>query len=127
MLGVGNRSELEPPDWATIEQRVHLPDELVEFLEKQGPMPVAPDSRRGYHRMYMRSQVVLRYHETFYAGYMLDVSRSGVGFYSPIQFLPCTPIDVWLRDGRQLQVLMKRCVRLEQSCYRCGAVFAAGS
>jgi hypothetical protein len=125
MLGICDQEQLAPPEWDSIEQRARLPVSVEDFLDKQGPMPVSPDSRRRYHRMYMRIRAVLRYHETFYAVYMSDISRSGIGFFSPVQLLPCAVIDIWLPDGRQLRLKTKNCVRLEETCYRCGALFAA--
>ncbi len=124
MLGVCDQDQLELPEWTTLKQRARLPVSLPDFLAKAGPLPMLPDTRRGFRRMYLRIQAVLSYHEQLYAVYVSDVSRTGAGFFSPVQLLPSTPIKIWLPDGRQLDLVSKYCVRLEPCCYRCGAKFA---
>lgn len=124
MLDLNDECQITPPAWSDIELRAQVPGAINEFLGKQGPMPVAPNSRRGYHRMYMRTPAVMRYQGDFYAIYMSDLSRSGAGLVSPVQLLPCAIIEVWLAEGRMLRVTTKNCLRLDENCYRCGVIFA---
>ncbi|WP_425397594.1 PilZ domain-containing protein [Aeoliella sp.] len=123
MLGSCGQEQLTVPAWESIADRARLPLLADEYLDKQGPMPVKPDSRRGYHRMYLRSHAVMLYGDRFYAAYLSDVSRTGAGFYSPVQLLPASRIQLWLADGRHVCVTVKNCVRLEDQCYRCGAEY----
>jgi len=123
MLGVCDQVELAPPEWETIALQAELPATAAEFFSRQGATPIMPDTQRGYHRMFLRTHAVLRYQGEYYAAYLADISRSGVGFVSPVQLLPCEAIDVWIQDGRHLTLLTKRCIRLGPNCYNCGAVF----
>ncbi len=124
MLDLSDQCQVTPPAWSEIEYRARVPGAVDEFLNKQGPMPVAPESRRGYHRMYMRTSAVLRYQGEFYAIYMCDLSRTGAGLLSPVQLLPCKLVEVWFADDRMLRVTTKNCLRIDENCYRCGVLFA---
>lgn len=123
MLGGGDQLQLTVPAWDSISARARLPQGVEEYHDKQGPMPVMPDSRRNFHRIYLRTPAVLLYHGQFLAGYLSDVSRSGVGLYSPVQLLPVSDIQVWLADGQTLRLRTKNCLRIEERCYRCGAEY----
>lgn len=126
MLGSCNQEQLTVPAWDSLPDRAQLPHQPDEYLAKEGPMPVKPDSRRRFHRMYLRSPAVMLYHDRFYAVYLSDVSRTGAGLYAPMQLLPASNVQLWLADGRCLQLRIKNCVRLEDRCYRCGAEFQQG-
>lgn len=126
MLDSGTQLPLKAPAWQSLPVRARLPEMPTEYLDKEGPMPVMPDSRRGYHRQYMRTPAVLFYREQFYAAYVADLSRSGVGLYSPVQLFPVSDILLWVVDGSRLQLRTKNCVRLDECCYRSGAEFFTG-
>jgi hypothetical protein len=115
------------PAWGEILSQAVLPVSEAEFFSKQGPTPLMPDSRRGFHRMYLRTSVVLQYENQFHAAYLLDISRSGVGLISPVQLLPSAPIELWLPDGRHMELQTKRCVRCAERCYQCGGEFTCST
>lgn len=123
MLDGCDQLQLTVPAWESLLLRARLPQESDEYLDKEGPMPVMPDSRRRFHRKYLRTPAVLLYQDQFYAAYLSDVSRSGVGLYSPVQVLPVSDVQLWVTDGRILKLRTKNCVRLDECCYRCGAEF----
>ncbi|MCO6043514.1 PilZ domain-containing protein [Aeoliella sp. ICT_H6.2] len=124
MLDISSQEQLNVPNWGSLPDKVQLPQRLVDFLEKEGPMPVKPDSRRGYHRMYLRSRAVMLYHDRFYAVYLSDVSRTGAGFYTPVQVLPASSVQLWMEDGQCFRVRARNCTRMGDRCYRCGGVFS---
>lgn len=126
MLGVSDQVELTPPEWASLAVRANLPTTDEEFFGRQGPTPVNPDTRRRFHRMFLRTQAVLKYRGDYLAAYLTDLSRAGVGLVSPVQLLPCETIELWLQDGRHLTVYTARCIRVDTACYNCGGVFKLG-
>ncbi|MCO6043512.1 PilZ domain-containing protein [Aeoliella sp. ICT_H6.2] len=126
MLGGCDQVQLTVPAWEALPDRARLPEVPAAYLDKEGPMPVMPESRRNYHRLYLRTPAVLLYHDQFYAAYLSDLSRSGVGLFSPVQLLPVSDIQIWMADGQSLKLRTKNCVRLESCCYRCGAEFHQG-
>jgi hypothetical protein len=54
-----------------------------------------------------------------------DLSRKGLGFYAPVNFLPRKTVLVWLPNGEKLSVRVTRCRRLGEHCYEAGASFDA--
>lgn len=123
MLDIADQNDLVPA-WHEVDSRAALPVAPQEFLAKEGPTPVLPMSRRSFHRMHFRTTAVLRYQDEFHAGYLVDLSRSGVGLISPVQLLPAAELELWLPDGRHLNLRAIRCVRVAAHCYHCGAEFA---
>ena len=125
MLGFDHDPGASPLDWESIELRAALPSEASDFFERHGPVPVHADSRRGYARLYLRQQAVIRLSDgTRLAGYTTDVSRKGIGFLSPVQLFPKDRLSIRVANSRDLPIEVVRCRRLESNCYRCGATFA---
>lgn len=123
MLGFCDQEKLTLPEWDAVPSRARLPVAEEEFLAKEGPLPIAPESRRSYNRLYMRTRALAMYNGEFHAIYLSDISRSGLGIFSPIQLLPSAAVSIFLPNGRQLDTTLKTCVRVEDACYRCGVEF----
>jgi len=111
--------------WETTEPKVRLPEKLgSEFFNPAGPMPVHQDSRRGYHRYFMRGKAILKRNGVMLGSYTKDVSRQGVGFLSPVPLLPLQRVQLHLINGTELKLEVARCRRVDQNCFDCGARFA---
>ena len=123
MLELDDKKSVAIPAWTAIPLRAALPEKLGDYFGRSGVMPSLPDSRRGYHRKYMRAKAVAQYQDKFLAVYLADISRSGLGFYSPIQIFPCEVMNMWLGREGHIQLVAKTCVRIGHACYRCGAQF----
>ena len=96
-------------------------------MSRSGPYEVMPDSRRSYHRFFLRGIAVLRYGGIEYAGYSKDLSRMGIGFYSPIQLYPGDLLSIEVPGKEVLNLEVTRCVRIRERCYECGSHFASSS
>lgn len=123
MLDCSDHSKIVVPKWDDVEIRAQLPLAVHEFLSKEGLVPTKYDCDRRHARKYFRTRAVLRRRGQDYGVYMCDVSRAGVGFYSPIQLLPEEPVELWMPSGKRLDLLIENCVRHANNSYRCGATF----
>jgi hypothetical protein len=121
MLTALEEHQVRIPAWDSLPVRTQLPIELRAYFEKDGPMPVKPDSRRGYHRWYLRMKVVLLYQGQYCAAYVSDLSRSGIEILSPVDVEEGDLLTAYTPEGRVLTARVKNCIRLEDGCYRCGA------
>ncbi|WP_425267254.1 PilZ domain-containing protein [Aeoliella straminimaris] len=125
MLDCSDHPEIVIPKWEDVEIRARLPLAVHEFLAKEGPAPAKYDCERRHARKYFRTRAVIRRDSHDYGVYMCDISRSGVGFYSPIQLFPEEPVELWLPSEKRLDLLMENCVRHANNSYRCGATFVS--
>ena len=123
MLELGSARDLTWPRWQELSNRVELPCSLDTYLGQRGPLMVHPDSRRRYHRFHFRVAAILSYEGIDYAGFTKDISRMGMGIYSPIQLFPCDVVSLYLPDREPIQVEVTRCLRIQSRCYECGVVF----
>ena len=60
-----------------------------------------------------------------HAAYAKDVSKCGLGFYSPVHLLPRTVIRLWVPGRALLRLRITRCRRLGERTYECGSVYEA--
>lgn len=80
-------------------------------------------TRRQFARAPLRTIGILVANGTAHAVYVKDASRLGIGFYSPVNLLPCKPITLLLPGKKPLQLRAARCRRLGEMYYECGARF----
>ena len=124
MLGVHDEAALIAM-WETLESKAVLPTDPEEFFDKSGPARNVEE--REYERHYLRCQAILKYRAKSHAIYMKDCSRSGMGFLSPIQFLPREHVEVRIDSQRGYSLEVTRCRRLKTNCYSCGTIFVLRS
>ena len=127
MLGVRDATELANDPWTGILLKAALPSSPEVFFDRSGPMAVKPDSRRAYHRFFLRAQAVLRGREEDYGVYVKDISRVGLGFLSPRQLLPRQRVRLDLSEGKTFELQITRCRRIREQCYECGGLFVLTS
>jgi hypothetical protein len=124
MLEVGNGQDLMNDLWEATSAKVQLTEPLRrDFFSVKGPTPVFYDNKRTYHRYFMRGKAVLKRGKTMFGTYTKDVSRQGVGFFSPVQLLPKELVKLRL-PTTELSLEVARCRRVDQGCFDCGARFA---
>jgi hypothetical protein len=112
--------------WDTADKITRLTIPEVEFLAHAGATPPTYTSRRSYHRFYFRGKgLLVRRRETL-GVYTTDLSRKGLGLLSPIQLFPMERVKLQLSDGRECQLEIVRCRRLDRDCYECGSRFVVG-
>jgi hypothetical protein len=112
--------------WESLQQKTRLPAQMEESFEQYGSTPVHPESRRAYHRFYVRGKAILRWQETLLAVYTADASRNGIRFLSPVEIRPKDRARIRLPNTKEFQIEVVRCHRIDEECYDCGAVFVIG-
>lgn len=128
MLDVSDEKRVVEELWAAAKIRVKLPMLTAKyFFEPKGPMPCHTNSRRSFHRFYMRSKAVLIQDTTIYGGYTTDVSRQGIGFLSPRELMPKSKWTLKLPGGAEYELIVTRCRRENDNCFACGGRFATTS
>ncbi len=124
MLEVDNSQTLVEQLWEQAPTKVQLPESIRQkFFNVQGAMSLYPDSRRGYHRYFLRGKAVLKRQQTVLGTYTKDVSRQGIGFFSPVPLLPKERVVLRVAS-RELSLQVTRCRRVVPGCFECGAKFA---
>ncbi len=123
MLDGCDRDKLTTESWETIELTTHLPDHFGDFFEHRGPTPCHFDSRRAFHRFYLRQQAVLQHRGSLLGVLTKDVSRRGIGILAPVQLLPKERVELQLADGQKYCLEIARCHRIDVACYECGTRF----
>lgn len=114
-------------DWHDIATRAALPCTEVDYFGSTGATPTSPDSRRRYRRIRARGQVTVRRGSNTLAGYTIDISPAGVGFYSPIQLFPRERVVVSFTGYGALELQITRCRKIRHQCYSCGGNFTHGN
>lgn len=123
MLDGSDQGILTADPWSAATLKARLPDEYDDFLERQGPTPCHFDSRRSFHRFYLRQKAILTRDGDVLGVFTKDVSRRGFGILSPVQLLPKERVELKLPDGRTYHLEVARCRRVDAGCYDCGTRF----
>lgn len=123
MLGIGDETELSEEGWSLLTSRVELPFSWDQYAAGAGVVRPKPTSRRQYCRVGLRSIAIMWYEGEAHATYTTDVSKLGIGFYSPLNILPRKTVQIWLPGRHVLPLVVQRCRRVGDRCYECGAKF----
>jgi hypothetical protein len=114
---------------------VTLPAALEAAFELQGPALSFPGCRRRFPRFRCRgknSRVALEYRTTFpglprehawYAVYISDLGRGGIGLMHGEPLYPKEQLRVVLLDGSVRPIVIVRCTKIDEHCYNIGARF----
>jgi hypothetical protein len=125
MLDIDDATTLSEADWHELPSRAELPCTWKEYAASGGGTATKPDSTRKFCRVALPSIAIVWADDNWHAAYAKDVSKIGMGFYSPIQFLPRARVRVWLPGHSLLRVRIARCRRLKDNCFECGGLFEA--
>ncbi|MEX2316456.1 MAG: PilZ domain-containing protein [Pirellulales bacterium] len=123
MLDRGDATSVIDDAWDAVEQKTRLPEQLEAFLASRGPTPLHFDSRRAFHRFFMRNKAILERRESRFAVYTKDISRQGIGILTPVQLLPKERVQLRLANGTDYSLEIARCRRVDVGCYECGTRF----
>jgi len=114
---------------------VVLPTIWVDDFELQGLAPSLPGCKRRFARVRCRSKtnlVALEHRQTlpslarsrvWFAVYLTDIGRGGVGLLHGEPLYPKERLRVVLPDGRLGHIEIVRCERVDNQCYSIGARF----
>lgn len=126
MLGCGHEQLLMAELWELTETKVQIPAALASgFTDLRGPTSRFYDDKRDFHRFFLRGKAVVKRNGKKLGAYTKDVSRSGVGFLSPVQLMPKERVCLTLATA-ELTLEVSRCQRVEQACFDCGGRFVLG-
>jgi hypothetical protein len=123
MLGVSNETQLSEAHWQTLPSRVELPNELAAVPSASTREGAKADCQRRYARMLVHSPAIAESDDVCHACFTKDISRNGVGFYSPVNLLPKKALRLWLPSGNIFNLRVTRCRRLAERCYEVGTRF----
>jgi hypothetical protein len=123
MLDGGDATSVIADLWETAEPKTRLPEQYEAFAASRGPTPLHFDSRRAYHRYFLRHKAILQRQDASFGVYTKDVSRQGIGILTPMQLLPKERVQLRLPSGVQYQLEVARCRRVDVGCYECGTRF----
>jgi hypothetical protein len=123
MLGVSNAAKLSAGAWADLPSRVVLPETVLASVRRESDDTRWADCSRQYPRRAFHKPVIIIDGESSHACMTKDLSRKGLGFYAPLNYLPRKLLHVWLPNGEMLSVRVTRCRRLGERCYEVGASF----
>jgi hypothetical protein len=107
--------------WSELGCRVALPEDLVEFMDKEGPVQAEFFDRRQFRRFYYRHRIVMERRGELFCVYTKDISRCGVVLLHAEQIFPCEEVRIFLPNSMTLLTEIRRCRRLQETCYECGA------
>jgi hypothetical protein len=124
MLDLLDATTLTEASWQELASRAELPCTWQEYVAAGTAQPIQNDTRK-YCRIPLRSIAIVLSGEQAYAAYAKDISKVGIGFYSPVNMLPRDFVRVWLPGHSLLRVRLARCRRLRDRCFECGGLFEA--
>lgn len=113
--------------WEQAKLRAELPASDSEFLSKRGPTRGRYESRRTYHRFYLRTKAILEADGSLLGIYTKDVSRRGIGFVSPIHLDLGSNFRLRLPSGANYMIEVDRCSAVGDRSFDCGARFVRGN
>jgi hypothetical protein len=123
MLAVSDEALLSAKDWQAIASRAELPCGWEQYLADSGKVRTKPNSRRQHPRVGLRTIAIFWHAGEAHAAYTKDLSRIGIGFYSPIQLFPRDAVQLWLPGHSLYELRVRRCRLLKERCFECGATF----
>jgi hypothetical protein len=123
MLDIRDATALSELDWEQLASRAELPCSWQDYAAGAGAVHTKADSTRQYCRVALRSIAIVWADGVAHAVYTKDVSKMGLGFYSPVHLLPRSSVRIWLPGRSPLGLKVTRCRRLDERCFECGALF----
>jgi hypothetical protein len=117
---------------------VVLPATLEAAFEQQGSIPSLPGCKRRFPRFRCRgksNRIALEHRQSlpglpreqaWFAAYLTDIGRGGIGLLHSEPLYPKERLRVVLLDGSLRQIQIARCERVGLRCYSIGAHFVGG-
>jgi hypothetical protein len=127
MLDLRDATTLSEQDWERLPSRTELPWSWHQYASGAGAVSKKLDSTRQYCRIALRSIAIIWQGDGAHAVYTKDVSKSGIGLYSPVQLLPKAAIQLWVPGRSLLKLKVSRCKRIADRCFEVGTLFEIGA
>jgi len=117
---------------SSLSQQIRLPPEYEDFFTQTGPTAPYPNDMRSSARTRVRTHGVLLPESPLpafprdpepIAIYTADFSKTGFGFVAAEQFYPGEDVRILLATF-WMQVKIRRCRRLGESCYAAGGTLS---
>jgi hypothetical protein len=124
MLGLGNENTLTEQDWHALASRVELPDSIFHHIRLLGHDGAMMGCQRRDARLPVHKMAIAIDGADQHACVLKDESRIGMGFYSPVDFLPQKTLRLWLPSGQIVSLRVTRCRQQAKNCSEIGAVFS---
>jgi len=108
---------------------------LEAAFEQQGPTPAFPGCKRRFRRFRCRgknNRIALEHQQSlpslprehaWFAVFLTDIGRGGVGLLHGESLYPKERLRVVLLDGSLRQIEIVHCARMDAHCYSIGARF----
>lgn len=107
--------------WQKLNCRIELPETPDEYFAAKGPQLGEFAPERQHARYNYRNKALLIYRNAPYAVFTKDISHSSVGFLHFEQLFPLERVRLYLANGTKLDATIRRCLRLQELCFECGA------
>lgn len=109
--------------WKQAQSTVRLPRSLDLHDAHQELLSNVHAPLRTFDRYDWQTRCILLHEETLYGIVTRDISRTGVGFFSPVEMRPGQLAEIILPGLRLLSIKSLHTTRLESDCFECGACF----
>ncbi|WP_425399556.1 hypothetical protein [Aeoliella sp.] len=109
--------------WKQAHSTVQLPPTMELHSPHAKSPPKIHTALHSFDWYKWQTRCILLCGETLFGILSRDLSRSGIGFYSPIEVRPGETAEVVLPSLRVLKIKSLHSTKLNDVCYECGACF----
>jgi hypothetical protein len=107
--------------WQKLGCQIDLSGAGADFFDLKGAEVSTFSTQRQFNRYLHREKALLIHRGSTYAVYTKDISSSNIGFLHDSQLFPLESARLFLANGGKIDVTIRRCIRLQESCYEIGA------
>jgi hypothetical protein len=107
--------------WLQLGCEVALPEPVESFMAPKGPLPMEYVDKRRHRRFHFRQKAILTRNGRHSAVYTKNIARRGLGFLTSQQLFPLEEFSLALPTGDRVRLKLRRCRRVQENCYECGA------
>jgi hypothetical protein len=100
--------------------RIALPEDPSVYFAAKGPQISAFSDQRQFPRYNFREKALMVHRDSVHVIYTRDISHSSIGFFHAEQLFPLERVRLNLANGLSFELTIRRCVRMQASCYSCG-------
>ena len=107
--------------WFQLGCEVALPEPVESYMAPKGPLPAEYVDKRRHRRFHFRQKAILTRDGVHSAVYTKNIARRGIAFLAAQQLLPLEEVSLAMPTGDRVRLVVRRCRRLQEKCYECGA------
>jgi hypothetical protein len=120
MLEYDNSQEIIESLWQSLGCRIVLPEDANVYFAWRGPQNSSFAGRRQHLRYNYRDKALMIHQGVTHAVYTKDISHASIGFLHFEQLFPLDHVRLYLANGAKCDLTIRRCLRLQASCFECG-------